>query len=130
MYRKNPTKWNCGWNNYRAEDLHRKYCIFEKNSQGFSKVFLISTSSTEQLLFERPLYRCFMITYSISSNFFSLGCYRLYNFLTSIFLVSSFIEILIYFISTEKWNKKGKHPAFCTSIDLFEVKDFRRNFKW
>ena len=42
-------------------------------------------------------------------------------------------KFAIYFISTEKWNKKGKYPdevqisTFFSSIDLFDVKDFKRN---
>ena len=41
---------------------------------------------------------------------------------------------LVYFISTEKWNEKREMPCwsssiyfFFSSIDLFHVKDFKRN---
>ena len=27
MHKKNPRKWNYEWNKFRAEDLHRTYCI-------------------------------------------------------------------------------------------------------
>ena len=55
----------------------------------------------------------------------------------SIFLVSSFIENFL-FISFQQKNeiKKGniliefKYLLFCSSIDLFDIKDFKRNFKW
>ena len=43
-------------------------------------------------------------------------------------------RFLVYSISTEKWNeKKGntlmefKYLLLCSSIDLFDVKDFKRN---
>ena len=42
-------------------------------------------------------------------------------------------RFLGHFISTENWNRKGKYPdrvqifTFFSSIDLFDVKDFKRN---
>ena len=46
--------------------------------------------------------------------------------------VFSYWRFLVYFISTEKWNKVNtlmdlKYLLFYSSIDLFEVKDFKRN---
>ena len=54
----------------------------------------------------------------------------------TIFLVSSLFHcvlFLTYFVSTEKWNKKAKYPdgvqifTFFSSIDLSDVKNFKRN---
>ena len=43
-------------------------------------------------------------------------------------------RFLVYFISTEKWNEKRQMPLrksniyfFCSSIDLFDLKDFKIN---
>ena len=73
-----------------------------------------------------------MITYPISSNFCKKRFPGMLSALQfSIFLVSSFIEDF-WFISFQQKNemKKGntlmqfKYLLFCSSIDLFDVKDF------
>ena len=52
----------------------------------------------------------------------------------SIFLLSCYWRFRVCFISTEKWNKKGKYPdgvqifTFTLRIDLFDVKDFQKKF--
>ena len=46
-------------------------------------------------------------------------------------------QFLVYLISTEKWSEKREILCwssiffffFCSSINLFDVKDFKRNFK-
>ena len=73
-----------------------------------------------------------MITYPISSNFCKKRFPGMLSALQfSIFLVSSFIEDF-WFISFQQKNgmKKGntlmqfKYLLFCSSKDLFDVKDF------
>ena len=76
-----------------------------------------------------------MITYPISSNFCKKHFSGMLSALQfSIFLISSVIEDFL-FISFQQKNeiKKGntlmefKYLLFCWSIDLFHVKDFKRN---
>ena len=76
-----------------------------------------------------------MVTYLISSNVCKKRFSRMLSALYfSIFVVSSFIENFL-FISFQQKNeiKKGntlmefKCLLFCSSIDLFHVKDFKRN---
>ena len=76
-----------------------------------------------------------MITYPISSNFcksVSQECYWLYNFPSYSYLLLFKISYLFYF-KRKKFLKKGntlmefKDLPFCSSIDLFHVKDFKRN---
>ena len=76
-----------------------------------------------------------MITYPISSNFSKKHFSVMLSALQfSIFLISSVIEDFS-FISFQQKNeiKKGntlmefKYLLFCWSIDLFHVKDFKRN---
>ena len=109
---------------------------------------MISIRSTEQLL-ERPLdVSCIIITYPISSNFckkrfsgtllaLQFSIFLVYSFMAlqfSIFLVTSFIKDFL-FISFQQENeiKKGntlmefKYLLSCSRIDLFDVKDFKRN---
>ena len=45
-------------------------------------------------------------------------------------------QFVVYLISTEKWSEKRKILCWssniyfsCSSIDLFDVKDFKRNFR-
>ena len=51
----------------------------------------------------------------------------------SILLVSSFIQDFLFYFKRKKFLKKGntlmefKDLLFCSSIDLFPVKDFKRN---
>ena len=55
----------------------------------------------------------------------------LYNFLS--FWCVLLLKICYLFHFNRKWNKKGKYPdgvqisTFFSSIDLFDVKDFKRN---
>ena len=72
----------------------------------------------------------------ISLKKVSLGCYRFYNFpyFSYILLLKISFISFFYFISTEKWNKKGKYlngvqifNFLASRIDLFDVKDFKRN---
>ena len=76
-----------------------------------------------------------MITYPISSNFRKKIVSAMLPALQfSIFLASSFIENVLS-ISFQQKNdmKKGntlmelKYLLFCSSIDLFDVKDFKPN---
>ena len=83
----------------------------------------MSIRPIKQLLLERPLYRSFLHNDHLplfpvtSVKNVSLGYYWLYNFPSFsylLFSVWSFSYLLLleisYFISTEKWNKKGKYP--------------------
>ena len=75
-----------------------------------------------------------MITYPISSNF----CKKRFSGMLlalqfSIFLVSSFIEDFLFILFQQKNKiKKGntlmefKYLLFCSNIDLFGVKDFKK----
>ena len=76
-----------------------------------------------------------MITYPISSNFCKKHFSGMLSALQfSIFLISSVIEDFL-FISFQQKNeiKKGntlmefKYLLSCSRIDLFDVKDFKRN---
>ena len=100
----------------------------------YRKIFLMSIRSMENRYFWRDLYidvPCMRITYPISSNFSKK------RFSFSIFLVSSFIQDFL-FISFQKKNEikkrntlmEFKYLLFSKSIDLFDVKGFKRNFKW
>ena len=76
-----------------------------------------------------------MITYPISSNFCKKRFPGMLSTLQfSIFLVSSFIEDFLFILFQQKNKiKKGntlmefKCILFCSSIDLFDVKDLKRN---
>ena len=91
-----------------------------------------------------------MITYPISSNFckkrfsgillaLQFSIFLVSSFMAlqfSIFLASSFIGDFLFILFQQKNEiKKGntlmemefKHLLFCWSIDLFRVKDFKRN---
>ena len=109
----------------------------------------MSIRSTEQLFLERPSYSCFlhngiMITYPISNNFclktFLWDVISFTIFLLFRICVSSFIVLLLFLffyliISFQQNNeiKKGKtlielkHLLFCSSVDLFHVRDFKRS---
>ena len=79
-----------------------------------------------------------MITYPISSNF----CKKRFPGMLSalqftLFLVSSFIGDFLFILVQQKneMRKRNtlmefKYLHFCSSIDLFDVNDFKRNFKW
>ena len=111
----------------------------------------MSIRSTELLFLERPLYRCLLHNdhFPISSNFckkrfsgilmvLQFSIFLVSSFMAlqfSIFLVSSFIGDFL-FISFQQKNeiKKGntlmefKYLLSCSRIDLFDVKDFNRNW--
>ena len=61
-----------------------------------------------------------MYSCSVAFTIFHLSC---------VFFSWRFVA---YFISIEKWNKKGEYPdrvqifTFFSSIDLFDIKDFKR----
>ena len=75
-----------------------------------------------------------MITYPISSNFCKKRFSgKLLALQFSIFLVSSFIEDFLFILFQQKNKiKKGntlmefKYLLFCSNIDLFGVKDFKK----
>ena len=79
IYRKNPRKWNCGWNKFRAEDLHRTYC---KVANVLVKYFWCQQDQRNSY-FWRNLSNdvsCIMTTYPFlvtSVKNVSLGCYQL-----------------------------------------------------
>ena len=76
-----------------------------------------------------------MITYAISSNFCKKHFSGMFSALQfSISLAFSFIENLLFILFQQKSKiKKGntlmefKCILFCSSIDLFDVKDLKRN---
>ena len=87
----------------------------------------MALTSKEQLFVKRPLYRCFLRN---DHSLFTLECERSYNFhLSPVFLYWRFL------VSVQQKNeiKKGntlmefKYLLFWLSIDLFHVKDFKRN---
>ena len=99
----------------------------------------MSIRPIKQLLLERPLYRSFLHNDHLplfpvtSVKNVSVGCYWLYNFPSFLYL---FLLKISYFISTEKWNKKGKYRnevqiiTFLLEHRFVDVKTLKRNFKW
>ena len=68
VFRKNPRKWNYGWNSVLKPctalfvDILERICCF-------NEVFLVALTFTEQLFIERPLQRRFLHNFlPISSN--------------------------------------------------------------
>ena len=59
VFRKNPRKWNYGWNSVLIICTALIAGIFE-GICCFNEVILMALTSTEQLFIERPLYRRFL----------------------------------------------------------------------
>ena len=116
-----------------------------KNLQRFSfklsKPFCLSSEqglrSREQLFLDRPLCSCFL--HNDYLPYFQLLLLKTFLWDVISFTIFHLSHIfcywrsLIYLISTEKWNKWGntlmefKYLLFSSIIDLFDVKDFKRN---
>ena len=107
---------------FRAEDLHwrpsEQICCFDE-------VFLMALTSTEQLSIERPLHRkaatggvlLEKVFLEISQDSQENTCGKVPFLIrmqaegTASDLSQVFCwKFLVYFISVEKWNKKGKYP--------------------